>query len=95
MTIAHILRAVASPVMRLRGADGGQVLVVFALGTVAFGGMVGMTVDVGRLVFAKVDLQKLADAAALAGAQPRRRQHRDRSARFLGRRVHANRKRPC
>lgn len=47
----------------------GQVLVLFAAGLVGFLGLVGMSVDVGRLVYTKSDLQKVADAAALAGAQ--------------------------
>ncbi|HET7738411.1 MAG TPA: pilus assembly protein TadG-related protein [Tepidiformaceae bacterium] len=54
-----------------RGSRGeqGQSLVLFALGSVVFIALVGMSVDVGRLVFARTDLQKAADAAAFAGAQ--------------------------
>lgn len=47
----------------------GQALVLFAAGLVAFLGLVGMSVDVGRVVYTRTDLQKIADAAALAGAQ--------------------------
>lgn len=49
--------------------DDGQVLILFALGAVGFFSMLAMSVDVGRLVFARTDLQKAADAAAFAGAQ--------------------------
>ncbi|HET7738479.1 MAG TPA: pilus assembly protein TadG-related protein [Tepidiformaceae bacterium] len=49
--------------------ESGQSLVLFALGTVAFIALVAMSVDVGRLVFARTDLQKAADAAAFAGIQ--------------------------
>ena len=47
----------------------GQVLILFAAGLVAFLGIVGLSVDVGQLMYTKTDLQKAADAAALAGAQ--------------------------
>lgn len=58
----------------LRGIDrqdreAGQVLILFAAGLIAFFGLVGMSVDVGLLVQTRTDLQKVADAAALAGAQ--------------------------
>jgi Flp pilus assembly protein TadG len=51
-----------------RGAEHGQVIVLMALGMVAFCGMVGMAVDVGQLVAMKTRLQRTADAAALAAA---------------------------
>jgi len=56
---------------RLRGstAERGSVLVMFALGMSGFLGLVGMSVDIGRLVYQRTDLQKVADAAALAAAQ--------------------------
>lgn len=47
----------------------GQVLVLFAGALVVLFGFVGMSIDIGHLVYAKSDLQKVADAAALAGAQ--------------------------
>ena len=47
----------------------GQALVLFAAGLVAFLGLVGMSVDVGRVMFTRTDLQKIADSGALAGAQ--------------------------
>jgi len=42
---------------------------MFALGLAGFMGIVGMSVDIGRLVYTRTELQKEADAAALAGAQ--------------------------
>jgi len=55
----------------LRGpvAERGSVLVMFALGMSGFLGLLGMSVDIGRLVYQRTDLQKVADAAALAAAQ--------------------------
>ncbi len=47
----------------------GQVLVLFAAGLIGFCGLVGLSVDVGQLLYTRTDLQKLADAAALAGSQ--------------------------
>ena len=44
-------------------------LALFAFGLVAFCGLVGMSIDVGQLVYTRTDLQKIADAAAMAGAQ--------------------------
>ena len=49
--------------------DSGQVMVLFAGGLVALFGFVGMSVDVGNLVYTRTILQRTADAAALAGAQ--------------------------
>lgn len=51
------------------GGEQGQVLALFAGALVLIMGLVGMSVDVGQLVYAKSDLQKVADAAALAAAQ--------------------------
>jgi hypothetical protein len=42
---------------------------MMAAGVAAFCGLVGMSVDIGQLVFTRTDLQKAADAAAFAGAQ--------------------------
>ncbi|MFN0096230.1 MAG: VWA domain-containing protein [Dehalococcoidia bacterium] len=47
----------------------GQVLILFALGLVAFIGFVAMSVDVGRLVWARTQIQAAVDASALAAAQ--------------------------
>ena len=47
----------------------GQSLILFAAGLAGFCGLVGMAVDVGFLVYTRTDLQKAADAAALAGSQ--------------------------
>lgn len=47
----------------------GQALVLLAVGLVGFCGLVGMSIDVGQVVFTKTDVQKAADAAALAGSQ--------------------------
>ena len=49
--------------------EDGQALILFASGLVAFLGLVGMSVDIGQLAYTRADLQKAADAAALAGAQ--------------------------
>ena len=53
----------------LSHSERGQALVLFAAGLVAFLGLVGMSVDVGRVMFTRTDLQKIADSGALAGAQ--------------------------
>jgi Flp pilus assembly protein TadG len=45
------------------------VLLLFAAGLAGFCGLVGMAIDVGQVVFARTDLQKIADASALAGSQ--------------------------
>ncbi|HEY4669065.1 MAG TPA: TadE/TadG family type IV pilus assembly protein [Tepidiformaceae bacterium] len=47
----------------------GQVLVLFAVGFVAFCGLVAMAVDAGLLLYTKTDLQKVADSAVFAGVQ--------------------------
>lgn len=47
----------------------GQMLVLTAVGLVGFIGIVGLSIDVGQVVLTRTDLQKVADAAALAGAQ--------------------------
>ena len=52
-----------------RRGERGQALVLFAAGLAAFLAMVGLSVDVGLLVYTRTDLQKAADAAALAGSQ--------------------------
>lgn len=47
----------------------GQVLYLFVAGLVVFLGLVGLSVDVGMMVFTRTDLQKSADAAAFAASQ--------------------------
>lgn len=47
----------------------GQALVLFAAGLGAFLALVGISIDIGQVVHARTDLQKIADAAAFAGAQ--------------------------
>lgn len=54
---------------RRRTREDGQALVLMSLGLVVILGLVGLGVDVGNLVYNRTDLQKMADAAALAGAQ--------------------------
>lgn len=51
------------------GRERGQALVLFAAGLGAFCGLVGMAIDVGQIVHARTDLQKMADAGAFAGSQ--------------------------
>jgi len=51
-----------------RRFEHGQALVLFAAGLAGFCGLVGMAIDVGHVAYTKTDLQKIADAAALAGA---------------------------
>jgi Flp pilus assembly protein TadG len=45
------------------------VIVLFAAALVVLSGLVGMSIDVGQLVYTKADVQKIADASALAGSQ--------------------------
>ncbi len=47
----------------------GQALVLFAAGLAGFLALVGLSIDIGQMVVAKTDAQKVADAAALAGGQ--------------------------
>jgi len=49
--------------------EGGQMLVLMVAGLAAFVAIVGLSVDVGQIVFTRTDLQKVADAAAFAGGQ--------------------------
>jgi len=49
--------------------DHGQSLILFAAGLVAFLGLVGLSVDIGRIMYTRTELQRSADAAALAGSQ--------------------------
>ena len=65
----ELLRTLFSHIRRLHDRQEGQVLLLFAAGLVAFCGLVGMSIDVGNVVFTRTDLQKGADGAALAGAQ--------------------------
>ncbi len=59
------LRKLPAP---FRGGENGQALVLFALGLTGLVGIVGMTVDVGRLVWARTQIQNSVDSAALAAA---------------------------
>lgn len=54
---------------RLRRGERGNVLVLAAAGMAGFLGLVGASVDIGQLVYTRTDLQKVADAAALAASQ--------------------------
>ena len=49
--------------------ENGSVMILFAGGLAAFCGFVGMSVDIGKLLYTKGDLQVIADAASLAAAQ--------------------------
>lgn len=55
--------------LAFRAREEGQVLALFAAGIVGFCGLVGMSIDIGKVVFTGTDLQKIADASALAAAQ--------------------------
>lgn len=52
-----------------RCREQGQALVLFAGGLAVFLGLVGLSIDMGQMVQAKTDLQKIADAGAFAGSQ--------------------------
>ena len=52
-----------------RAHEHGQVLVLFALMLAGLCGFVGLALDVGHLMATRTDLQKAADAAAMAGSQ--------------------------
>jgi hypothetical protein len=60
-------RTLACTARRLRG-ERAQALPLFAVGLVGMMGIVGLSVDIGRVAWAMTDAQKAADAAALAGA---------------------------
>ncbi|MCK9518275.1 MAG: VWA domain-containing protein [Dehalococcoidia bacterium] len=53
----------------LRSDERGQALVLFAGGLVAFLALVGLSIDVGRYVWARTQIQAAVDSAALAAAQ--------------------------
>jgi Flp pilus assembly protein TadG len=48
--------------------ESGATAIVFALGLIAICGFVALALDAGHLIMAKAELQRTADAAALAGA---------------------------
>lgn len=52
-----------------REHESGQALVLFAAGLIVFCGLVAMSIDVGRYVWARTQMQSAVDAAALAAAQ--------------------------
>lgn len=54
---------------RAAGGERGQALPLFAAGLIAMVGLVALSVDVGRLVWARTQMQASVDAAALAAAQ--------------------------
>ncbi len=59
----------SGPLRRGWGSERGQVLALFGMGLAGFIGLVGLSVDMGQVVFARTDLQKLADSATFAAAQ--------------------------
>jgi Flp pilus assembly protein TadG len=65
--IAQRIRACV-PAIRSTG-DSGQSLVIFAAGLIVFLGFVAMSVDVGRYMWARTQMQAAVDGASLAGAQ--------------------------
>jgi Flp pilus assembly protein TadG len=54
--------------LRVAGDESGQALVLVAITMVVLLGFVGLAIDVGNAYFTQRELQKAADAAALAGA---------------------------
>ena len=52
-----------------KSSEHGQALVLFALFLFIFLGFCGLSIDVGRYVWARTQMQAAVDAAALAGAQ--------------------------
>jgi Flp pilus assembly protein TadG len=50
-------------------AEHGQALVIFVAGLVAFLGLVALSIDVGRYLWARTQMQSAVDATALAAAQ--------------------------
>src|SRR3972149_9790113 len=56
-------------IRKIRPTEDGQVLVIFAAGLIIFLGFVAMSIDVGRFVWARTQMQAAVDAAALAAAQ--------------------------
>jgi Flp pilus assembly protein TadG len=52
-----------------RRSEGGQVLVLFAIGLVVFLGFAALAIDIGRMMAERRHLQTAADAGALAGCQ--------------------------
>jgi Mg-chelatase subunit ChlD len=64
------LRWLARPFRALRRPrEEGQALVLFAAGLVAFLGLVALSIDVGRFLWARTQIQAAVDASALAAAQ--------------------------
>lgn len=55
--------------LRRSPAERGQVLALMAAGLAGFIAFVGLSVDMGQIVFTRTDVQRLADSAVLAGAQ--------------------------
>lgn len=62
-------RGIKKQLKRFHAEEAGQLLVLMAAGMVAMIGVVALSVDVGFLYWQKRNLQSLADASALAGAQ--------------------------
>ena len=69
MATAHPHRNRPSHAGTGRNGTEGQALVLFAGGLVVFLGLIAISVDVGRYVWARTQIQAAVDAAALAGAQ--------------------------
>lgn len=63
------MRAAIRTTVRIGNQECGQGLVLFVAGLAGFCAIVGMSVDIGSLVYTRTDLQKIADASALAAVQ--------------------------
>lgn len=72
--------------LKLFKNEDGQSLVLIALMLVAILGFAALSIDVGRLYLTRIDLQKTADAAALAGAKrlPDKNDARNTAIHFAG-----------
>ncbi len=63
------MKLILERIRQRTGGEQGQALILFAAGLIGAMGLVGMSVDIGHVAWAHGDMQRKADAAALAGAQ--------------------------
>jgi len=65
----HLNRAFLKRLSEFGADQSGAIAAYVAVGLVAFLGFAALTVDIGYMVSVKSELQKAADAGALAGAR--------------------------